>query len=183
MFYLYYVYFPFNSVHMTYDRLLPVLYSSLWTCTILVLGKIFPDNNYLSFRYLPTFSLSFLLVAFLFVYRCTRVLSKRNFTSKSAYVYVRVCMYMGIRRKSYDVLPATGPSWFPPLATTLRGVKRRQNDRGWNDREEPRDEGRSRNAPFVLCLGLTTKSLCQFGCNANMQHKEVSRRERSLRVV
>lgn len=48
-----------------------------------------------------------------------------------------VCMYvcMGIRRKSYDVLPATGPSWFPPLATMLKGEKRRRNDRGRNDRE------------------------------------------------
>lgn len=48
-----------------------------------------------------------------------------------------VCM--GIRRKSYDVLPATGPSWFLPLATTLKGEKRWQNDRGRNDREGPSD--------------------------------------------
>lgn len=34
---------------------------------------------------------------------------------------IRVCVCMGIRRKSYDVLPATGPSWFPPLATMLKG--------------------------------------------------------------
>lgn len=49
---------------------------------------------------------------------------------------------MDIRRKSYDVFPATGPSWFPPLATTLRGEKRRQNDRGRNDREGLNDRAK-----------------------------------------
>lgn len=73
-------------------------------------------------------------------------------------------VYMGIRRKSYDVLPATGPSWFPPLATMLKGEKRRQNEGGTIGRDGVMEQ--SGNAFLVLRLG--SKSLCQLGNNTDM---------------
>lgn len=141
--YFIYVYhiFLFNSVHTAvYPTSICFLLTSVNIRTIFVLRRILPEhNNFSSFCYLSTFSL--FSPPFFVVYCCTRVLDEHDFTSRC--VHVRACVHvymcMDIRRKSYDVLPATGPSWFPPLATTLRGVKRRQNDRGWNIREGPRD--------------------------------------------
>lgn len=143
------IFFCLTRFTRIYVRLLSVLYSLLWTCIILILRRIFPEhNNFSFFRYFPTFSLSLSLSSLLFIYCCTRVLDERDFIW-SVCMCVCVCISMGIRRKSYDVLPATGPSWFPPLATTLRGVKRRQNDRGWNDREG-RSKVETRLLFFVL---------------------------------
>lgn len=79
---------------------------------------------------------------------------------------VCVCVCMGIRRKSYDVLPATGPSWFPPLATTLRGVKRRQNATGGGT--TGKDERSSEVETRLLFFVLITKISHQFCYNANV---------------
>lgn len=148
---------------MTYDRLLAALYSPLWTCTILVLGTF--SQNTITSRPSAAFLLSLslflsLLVSFFSIRLLLYPSIKWTRFYIEMYMCMCVCVCMSIRRKSYDVLPATGPSWFPLLATALRGVKRRQNATGGGTSGKDREMGRSRNASLVLCLGLIAKSLC-----------------------
>lgn len=124
----------------------------------LFLGKFF--QNIIISSFLSLFSLLYSFLP-LFFYHYTRVLGERDFTSR----YTCVCM--GIRRKSYDVLLATGPSWFSPLATMLKGreetAKRQEEERQGGT--EWWSEVETRFSFFVLARNLSVSLAITLICS------------------
>lgn len=128
----------------------------------LFLGKFFQNTIISSF--LPLFSL---LYSFLPLFFChyTRVLGERDFTSRYK---CGLGVRMDIRRKSYDVFLATGPSWFSPLATMLKGraeTAKRQGE-GMTGRDaEWWSEVETRFSFFVLARNLSVSLAITLICS------------------
>jgi len=94
-------------------------------------------------------------------YGCTRVLGERDFTPMSCAcpcVCLCVCVCTGIRRKSYDVLPATGPSWFPPWPLR-QGERRGGKTTGGGTTGRDRVMVQGGNASLVPRLGSDSRNL------------------------